>query len=262
MSSTATKEQIDNVEKKLSNLGFKTHPIFGEVKTVIGAIGDKRLINNQIFVSMPGVENIVPIMKPFKLVGRELNLLDGGPGADTLRGGDGADTYLIDRADTVIEDADGGFDTIVASFGFDLTPELEHLTLIGRADLDGRGTAFDNLMEGNAGDNRLDGLGGNDELIGGKGDDHLLGGPGFDTLRGGQGADLLEGGADSDTLDGDGGADELHGGADGDTLRGGGGADRLFGEAGFDQLEGGAGGDLLAGGADKAGEGDAEVQIN
>lgn len=72
MDSSATREQIDNVEKKLSRLGFKTHPIFGEVKTVIGAIGDKRDFNTQSITIMPGVEKLVPIMKPYKLVGREL----------------------------------------------------------------------------------------------------------------------------------------------------------------------------------------------
>lgn len=72
MNKNATKEQIDNVEKKLIELGFKTHPIIGEVKTVIGAIGDKRNLNTYAISTMPGVENIVPIMKPYKLVSREL----------------------------------------------------------------------------------------------------------------------------------------------------------------------------------------------
>ncbi len=72
MKQNATKEQIDNVESKLSALGFRTHPIFGEIKTVIGAIGDKRLLNTHAISSMPGVENLVPIMKPYKLAGREL----------------------------------------------------------------------------------------------------------------------------------------------------------------------------------------------
>lgn len=72
MSHTATREQIDQVEQKLSSLGFKTHPIFGEIKTVIGAIGDKRLLNMHAISSMPGVESLVPIMKPFKLASREL----------------------------------------------------------------------------------------------------------------------------------------------------------------------------------------------
>lgn len=72
MSQTATREQIDKVEKKLSELGFRTHPIFGEVKTVIGAIGDKRLLNTHSISQMPGVENLVPIMKPYKLASKEL----------------------------------------------------------------------------------------------------------------------------------------------------------------------------------------------
>jgi len=72
MSPSATKEQINHVEQKLLSLGFKTHPIYGEIKTVIGAIGDKRLLDTQAITSMPGVENIVPIMKPYKLVGKEL----------------------------------------------------------------------------------------------------------------------------------------------------------------------------------------------
>lgn len=72
MNAAATKQQIDNVERKLTELGFKTHPIFGEVKTVIGAIGDKRLLSTHAISTMPGVENLVPIMRPYKLAGREL----------------------------------------------------------------------------------------------------------------------------------------------------------------------------------------------
>lgn len=72
MNSGATRQEVDNVERKLSALGFKTHPIFGEIKTVIAAIGDKRLLDLHSIASMPGVENLVPIMKPFKLASREL----------------------------------------------------------------------------------------------------------------------------------------------------------------------------------------------
>lgn len=72
MNQNATKEQVQNVEKALSDLGFKTHPIFGDIKTVIGAIGDKRLLSTHFIYNMPGVENLVPIMKPYKLAGKEL----------------------------------------------------------------------------------------------------------------------------------------------------------------------------------------------
>jgi len=72
MNANATQQQIDNVEKKLFEIGFKTHPIYGDVKTVIGAIGDKRLLSTHDISSMPGVEALVPIMKPYKLAGKEL----------------------------------------------------------------------------------------------------------------------------------------------------------------------------------------------
>lgn len=72
LKNNATKDQIKNVENKLIELGFKTHPIYGQTKTVIGAIGDKRLLNTNMILTLPGVENIVPIMRPYKLAGLEL----------------------------------------------------------------------------------------------------------------------------------------------------------------------------------------------
>lgn len=68
----AAKKDIKEVEKVLLSMGFKTHPIYGEFKSVIGAIGDKRNLDAELIRLMSGVENIVPIMKPYKLVGREL----------------------------------------------------------------------------------------------------------------------------------------------------------------------------------------------
>lgn len=73
MKQNATAQEIENVENRLIELGFKTHPIHGEVKTVIGAIGDKRLLNIYAVSQMAGVENLVPIMKPYKLASNELH---------------------------------------------------------------------------------------------------------------------------------------------------------------------------------------------
>lgn len=72
MKDHAGKSEIEAVEKQLADYGFKTHPIYGEIKTVIGAIGDKRRLSMNQLMMMPGVENIVPIMRPYKLAGREL----------------------------------------------------------------------------------------------------------------------------------------------------------------------------------------------
>lgn len=72
MRNNATKTEIEAIEKRLADFGFKTHPIYGEMKTVIGAIGDKRRLSMNQLLMMSGVENIVPIMRPYKLAGREL----------------------------------------------------------------------------------------------------------------------------------------------------------------------------------------------
>lgn len=68
----AVREEIEAVSLRLVELGFKTHPIFGQEKTVIGAIGDKKELSSEAIINMPGVEKIVPILKPYKLVSREL----------------------------------------------------------------------------------------------------------------------------------------------------------------------------------------------
>lgn len=72
MTPSATEEEIRRVEERLVELGFKTHPIYGQEKTVIGAIGDKKVLSLEAIITLPGVERIVPIMKPYKRVGREL----------------------------------------------------------------------------------------------------------------------------------------------------------------------------------------------
>lgn len=72
MKDSASKRDITAVEEKLARIGFQTHPIEGEKKTVIGAIGDKRNISMNEILLMSGVENIVPIMRPYKLASKEL----------------------------------------------------------------------------------------------------------------------------------------------------------------------------------------------
>lgn len=70
----ATPEQIEHVCDKIKSFGYSVHPIKGEERTVIGAIGDGKDKDRIISVmeSVPGVESVIPILQPFKLVGREL----------------------------------------------------------------------------------------------------------------------------------------------------------------------------------------------
>jgi len=72
MQKGATAEEIRGVEERLREFGFKTHPIYGVERTVIGAIGDKRNGQAEVILNLPGVERVVPILRPYKLVAREV----------------------------------------------------------------------------------------------------------------------------------------------------------------------------------------------
>ena len=66
-----------------------------------------------------------------ELIGNgEANRLDGGIGADLMRGQGGSDTYIVDNiGDTVVEQAGGGADTVESSVSYAIGAEVERLTL-------------------------------------------------------------------------------------------------------------------------------------
>lgn len=126
--------------------------------------------------------------------------LDGGLGADTLIGGTGNDVYVVESAaDVVTELAGEGVDLIESSVTLTLGAEVENLTLVGAAAIDGTGNGVANHLTGNTAGNILSGLVGNDTLLGLAGNDTLLGGDGDDHLDGGQGNDSMTGGLGNDT---------------------------------------------------------------
>lgn len=64
----AAKSDIDYVSRKLDEFGFKTNVTESAERTVIAAIGDERALREKPLSAFPGVEKIVPITKPYKLV--------------------------------------------------------------------------------------------------------------------------------------------------------------------------------------------------
>jgi 3-deoxy-7-phosphoheptulonate synthase len=71
MKNTATTEDIRSVKEKIAGLGFRAHEIPGAQRVAIGVTGNNGKIDPDLFVSMRGVQDAVPVTKPYKLVGRE-----------------------------------------------------------------------------------------------------------------------------------------------------------------------------------------------
>jgi len=71
MQSGASEEQTGIVLDKIRELGFAPHLSRGEKRTIVGVVGNRRKVDPQVFSVLPGVENVVPILKPFKLASRE-----------------------------------------------------------------------------------------------------------------------------------------------------------------------------------------------
>ncbi|MEC4675192.1 MAG: 3-deoxy-7-phosphoheptulonate synthase [Nitrospirota bacterium] len=68
---TATEDNIEHVSDRLRELGLKTQLSTGEERTIIGVIGDERILEHQPLSVFPGVESVTPILAPWKLVSRE-----------------------------------------------------------------------------------------------------------------------------------------------------------------------------------------------
>lgn len=66
----ATAAEIGAVIRKAESLGVKTHPIYGENRTVVALVGDLTSINRETFDQMEGVMQTVRIQEPYKLASR------------------------------------------------------------------------------------------------------------------------------------------------------------------------------------------------
>jgi Ca2+-binding RTX toxin-like protein len=178
------------------------------------------------FASIANIENVTGADGDDTLVGK-------AGVANALSGAGGADTFTVhDTADTV--NGGGGVDQVFFDPTTDTSftianPNVENLTLLGTANINGTGNSSNNVLIGNSGNNTLDGAGGVDTVsyagvpitsginidlslttaqsgTGGNGNDTLLNfenliGTGLaDRLKGNNSANVLTGGQGNDTL--------------------------------------------------------------
>jgi 3-deoxy-7-phosphoheptulonate synthase len=100
----ATDDQVQGVIEKLHEAGAEAHLSRGEFKTIIGAIGDRERISQIPFEALDGVDSVVPIMKPYKLVSREFH-----PAPTVVKVGQveiGGDAFVVIAGPCAVESED------------------------------------------------------------------------------------------------------------------------------------------------------------
>jgi Ca2+-binding RTX toxin-like protein len=137
--------------------------------------GDGRVIafvtaaSNLLAGDTNGVSDVVRVANPLAV-------------QDTLVGGEGNDTFVVNALDTIIEAPSQGTDTIRTLLAsYTLPDNVEVLQYMGGGNFVGLGNGLDNTLLGNAGADMLNGGLGNDSLNGGTGADTMIGGLGNDT---------------------------------------------------------------------------------
>lgn len=75
----ATEEQIEKIIRKLEAKGLKPHISKGTERTIIGVIGDTSTVTEEeenAIRAIPGVEDVLRILKPYKLASRDFKKTD------------------------------------------------------------------------------------------------------------------------------------------------------------------------------------------
>src|SRR5213595_3446377 len=90
MKAHASAEDVRRVCDKIEGLGYRAHSIPGAERTAIGITGNKGEVEPGTLEEMPGVQEVIRVTKPYKLVSRDMkeeNTVVSFPGTDATFGG-------------------------------------------------------------------------------------------------------------------------------------------------------------------------------
>src|SRR5437764_10350176 len=72
MQAQATEEQVRAVCQRIESMGYRAHPIPGAQRTAIGITGNQTEVEPGTLEEMPGVQEVIRVSKPYKLVSRDI----------------------------------------------------------------------------------------------------------------------------------------------------------------------------------------------
>jgi 3-deoxy-7-phosphoheptulonate synthase len=101
----ATEQEINHIIDKVKQLGLTPHVSKGTERTIIGVIGPEDILRVTPLEVFPGVENVIPVLSPYKLVSREFkkedSVIDVGKGVKV-----GGKNIVVMAGPCAIEDMD------------------------------------------------------------------------------------------------------------------------------------------------------------
>src|SRR6266571_8780859 len=92
MQAHATDEQVRAVCQRIESMGYRAHAMPGAQRTAIGITGNRGEVEPGTLEEMPGVQELIRVSKPYKLVSRDVkaeNTVVRFPGSDATIGGRG-----------------------------------------------------------------------------------------------------------------------------------------------------------------------------
>jgi 3-deoxy-7-phosphoheptulonate synthase len=101
---TATEEQKQHIIDKIESLGLSPNVSVGVKRTVIGVIGPEDVVATVPLEAFPGVERVVPILQPFKLVSREFK--EEGTVVEVGNVRIGGQKFVVGAGPCAVEDRD------------------------------------------------------------------------------------------------------------------------------------------------------------
>jgi trimeric autotransporter adhesin len=131
---------------------------------------------------------------------------------DTLIGGSGNDTFVINNVHDVIQAQTGGINTVQTSVSYTAGSNIRNVIGTGTAAIALTGGSWAVNLQANSGNDTLTG-GSGDSYLAGLGTDTLIGGSGTAVLQAGTGGDLMKGGSGKSAFIGGAGNDSIQGGA-------------------------------------------------
>jgi 3-deoxy-7-phosphoheptulonate synthase len=95
MSHNATTADIDAVVRAVAEMGFTAAPIPGRERTAIGVLGNQGYVDDSKILELPGVQQVIHVSKPYKLVSRDFHPEDTIVDVQGVRVGQGCRPVVV-----------------------------------------------------------------------------------------------------------------------------------------------------------------------